>query len=140
MNIILYATRNGLNTISNRKKETDVESVSFRKITDNLLFRIKRRSYAWHILLQSQMCLSQAAHCIHLWCIYHEEHQALGDPLRRQLIPSAVCLVHSILEHASYCYTSFTKNKTRGYPRVSLIQYHLQFLKAQAQRVAVTPQ
>ena len=46
MNIILYATRNGLNTISNRKKETDVESVSFGKITDNLLFRIKRRSCA----------------------------------------------------------------------------------------------
>lgn len=49
MNIILYATRNGLNTISNRKKETDVESVSFGKITDNLLSQIKRRLSAWHI-------------------------------------------------------------------------------------------
>ena len=38
----------GLNTISNRKKETDIESVSFGKITDNLLFRIKRRLNAWH--------------------------------------------------------------------------------------------
>ena len=66
MNSILYATRNGLNTISNRKKETDVESVSFGNIiTDNPLSQIERRSYAWHILLQALMCLSQAAHCTH---------------------------------------------------------------------------
>ena len=119
MNIILYAlyaTRNGLNTISNRKKKKRTQHPFLLGIfTDNLLFRIERRLNAWHILLQSQMCLSQAAHCIRLWCIYHGEYLAWVSLRRIPPIPSVVCLDRSILEHASYCHTSFTKNKARGF-------------------------